>query len=632
MIKTLDYSINIELTKKTNIVSNFTMKQNDNKSNKLIITLTENDKVYDLTNLDVKIFFKKSDNTKVFQTCIIIDAPNGLINCILSSQALACTGNVACELAIYGTDEEVLTSTSFIFTVVASIRDDSAIESSNEFTALTDALNSINDAVASIPSVEQLNNNLQSNISTGNILKTDLDNGIQNGNILHETLQTNILTADIKDTELKNTIASADTATYSTKDDVNTINTQLAEMAKATQVNQGGIYAVDGSGNITLASKTGINAYVQFQNINSVSFKATSASKWMCIAYCTSDTTQSIWVNLIGLATRNTVYVQQGQSVTTTISTAITSTQASVGDYITVTIKSDRISFLRNSAYWFDVLYSTLTFYTGYTYCLGFASSSSGNIGDIVAQLANIPQNSITQRIFNLENKILNSKWTNKNYIAIGDSITYGVGASVTTSNYVSLLSSTKGFATTNNTGISGASVAKSSVYPGNGSIEATITSGSVSFANTDIVTILAGTNDFKLNVTLGTLGVLGDTGFVETTFYSAYRKMIEYILGQKPNVKIYLMTPLQRDNASYDINYTNSAGFKLIDYVNAVIAIGQMYALPILDLYSKSGFVGKYSTTPYLTMPSLTIDGLHPNDAGHARVADMIGSYIENN
>jgi lysophospholipase L1-like esterase len=226
----------------------------------------------------------------------------------------------------------------------------------------------------------------------------------------------------------------------------------------------------------------------------------------------------------------------------------------------------------------------------------------------------------------------LSSKWKHKIWHVIGDSITWQdqkiyAGEAAVAQGYQTLVGKVVKFKEIRNAGISGASMAKSSNYPSlNGSnCAAGVEDPEVNYSDVDMITIFACTNDFKLNVPLGTKGQIGEASFDDTTFYGAYRKLVEHILTTKPTIKIYLITSLQRDNSGYDVNYINSAGCKLIDYVNAVKEIGQMYALPVLDLYATSGITK-------LTLHTYTRDGLHPNDMGYTQIADMIARFIEAN
>ena len=218
-----------------------------------------------------------------------------------------------------------------------------------------------------------------------------------------------------------------------------------------------------------------------------------------------------------------------------------------------------------------------------------------------------------------------NHVWENKSYISHGDSITWQDGEEYIQGDqigeiakgYQTVFAENVGLGRKFNFGKSGWSMA---VVNGNGIVNAIIQI--VNYSQFDLCTIAVGTNDFKLNVPLGNLGIIGDSTFDDTTFYGAFRKAVEYILTQSPTIRLVLMTPLQRDNAGYDVNYTNSAGHKLIDYVNAVKNVGEMYGLPVCDMYSNSGFTK-------LTLSTYTMDGLHPNDVGYKRMGDYLTGFL---
>lgn len=214
-------------------------------------------------------------------------------------------------------------------------------------------------------------------------------------------------------------------------------------------------------------------------------------------------------------------------------------------------------------------------------------------------------------------------KWYEKSMISLGDSITWqdgkpygGVGDNAI--GYQTVIMQTLGLAVNDNQGVSGRPMAN-----GTSAGAGTVTTGKAqTYTSHDLVIIAAGTNDFRLSVPMGSLGQIGDTSFDDTTFYGAYRDLVEYILTQKPSIRIVLFTPLQRDNAGYDVNFTNSAGFKLIDYVNAVRQVGEMYSVPVCDMYAESSFTKK-------TLTLYTLDGLHPNDTGYARMGSYASSWL---
>ena len=217
------------------------------------------------------------------------------------------------------------------------------------------------------------------------------------------------------------------------------------------------------------------------------------------------------------------------------------------------------------------------------------------------------------------------SIWFNKTYISHGDSITWQDGKAYiqgehqgeTAVGYQTIFSEAVDLASYNNQGASGYPMA---VVDNRGVVN--VIMNIASYESYDLCTIACGTNDFKLDVPLGTLGQIGDTTFDDTKFYGAYRKAIEYILTSNPTIRIVLMTPLQRDNSGYNVNTVNGAGHKLIDYVNAVKAVGEMYGLPVCDMYANSGFTKK-------TLSTYTMDGLHPNDVGYQRMGGYLTQFL---
>ncbi|WP_114570208.1 SGNH/GDSL hydrolase family protein [Exiguobacterium flavidum] len=130
-----------------------------------------------------------------------------------------------------------------------------------------------------------------------------------------------------------------------------------------------------------------------------------------------------------------------------------------------------------------------------------------------------------------------------------------------------------------------------------------------------DLVTIFAGTNDFKLGTPLGRIE---SERFDTTTFCGAYQTLLEHILKENPEQRIFLMTPLQRDKDGHTIDSMNKSGHRLIDYVEAVRSVGERYSVPVIDLFKESGLTK-------LNLERYTWDGLHPNDAGYERISRVI-------
>ncbi|OPH48178.1 hypothetical protein BC351_38530 [Paenibacillus ferrarius] len=197
-------------------------------------------------------------------------------------------------------------------------------------------------------------------------------------------------------------------------------------------------------------------------------------------------------------------------------------------------------------------------------------------------------------------------KWEGAAWGTLGDSITEAGG-------YQPLVQEALGFARVLNYGKSGCPMTAG----GERDYGATTHVGKTIDASLDCITIFAGVNDFRLDKPIGQVGTADIY-----TYYGAYTSLIEHILTTNPRCRLSLWTPLQRDKDGYDIFTVNAAGHRLLDYVEAALQLGQLYALPVLNLYAQSGL-------NKLTLPCFTSDGLHPNEAGHRRIADMAIPFL---
>lgn len=94
------------------------------------------------------------------------------------------------------------------------------------------------------------------------------------------------------------------------------------------------------------------------------------------------------------------------------------------------------------------------------------------------------------------------------------------------------------------------------------------------------------------------------------------------------PTRQIVLLTPIHRafaefgqNNLQPDETYTNDCGEYISSYVNAVKEAGNVWAVPVLDLNATCGLFPLFQEyTQYFNNPRT--DRLHPNDAGHRRMA----------
>ena len=159
----------------------FEVVQGDSQSNLLNISMTNGLEPYDLTGTTAEIVFYKSDSTTVQQTqktgVVILNAPDGKIQCTLKTNTIACPGKVVAEVRVLS-DEVLLTSARFEFYVRKSLINDKTIESTDEFPVLTQLMQDTSTLIDQVNQIEkQVPENVVSRIDameSGKVDKTDI--------------------------------------------------------------------------------------------------------------------------------------------------------------------------------------------------------------------------------------------------------------------------------------------------------------------------------------------------------------------------------------------------------------------------------------------------------------------------
>jgi len=200
-------------------------------------------------------------------------------------------------------------------------------------------------------------------------------------------------------------------------------------------------------------------------------------------------------------------------------------------------------------------------------------------------------------------------KWYGKKANWIGDSIVYGHG---TNKPYWDIIRTRLGFSQVRNYGISGSTMTK---------INASDATKSVALRymnmdnDADLIVIHVGCNDIgRMIAGQYQMGSLTDT--VTTTWYGACNTVFSGLINKYPTKKIAVITPLPWQSATR---------IQATPYINALIDSAHQYNLPVLDLYNESGICPYNSKHVTAFMP----DGLHPNTAGHKRIADRVEEFI---
>lgn len=115
--------------------------------------------------------------------------------------------------------------------------------------------------------------------------------------------------------------------------------------------------------------------------------------------------------------------------------------------------------------------------------------------------------------------------------------------------------------------------------------------------AGYDVVFVCAGTNDYAFDMN-------------EAAFAAAFSHVIERL--QANNAEVIVCTPVIRTNRIH----ANSKGLTLADFASIETQIAQTYNLPVIDLFALTNTEDFKATLP---------DGLHPTQAGHHIIAELI-------
>lgn len=157
-----------------------------------------------------------------------------------------------------------------------------------------------------------------------------------------------------------------------------------------------------------------------------------------------------------------------------------------------------------------------------------------------------------------------------------------------------------------------------------------------------DVVTILAGTNDFDTesfftpasdeamdaatnpHPRFGTTDPTSEDAKDPHTTLGCLRLMIEDILTLKPNARLFIFAPFYREKgaavgtSSWTKLYVNSDGKTIYDYADAIASVGREYNLPTFNTCRDCGINAA-------TLASYTYDDLHIGQLG----GELIGEYV---
>lgn len=198
----------------------------------------------------------------------------------------------------------------------------------------------------------------------------------------------------------------------------------------------------------------------------------------------------------------------------------------------------------------------------------------------------------------------------------LGDSITQGVRTTSPEKVYHQIIKEKYNLKYAYNYGVSGTRIARQ-IIPSKDSTSCDLyfeLRAEIMERSADAVVVFGGTNDFGHgDAPFGTLE--SDSIY---TFCGAVTSLIKKLKKDFPNAKIVFMTPLHR---TMEAQPSSPDSKVLEDYVDAIREICRVNNVDVIDLFE----INPLDAWDEEVMP----DGLHPNDKGHAILADVIAEEL---
>lgn len=198
----------------------------------------------------------------------------------------------------------------------------------------------------------------------------------------------------------------------------------------------------------------------------------------------------------------------------------------------------------------------------------------------------------------------------------IGDSITAGFGASAPQNVYHAVLGRAVEAKEVRNYGIGGTRISGFACPEENWG-PAFVDRYEEMADGADLVLVFGGTNDYGHGAPMGIV-----TDRTPDTFCGACHILLRGLIEKYPTAHIAVLTPMQRADCTVPNEKT---GQVLLDYVEAIKTIAGYYSLPVLDLYREIGICVDIPMQRERFCP----DGVHPSDAGHARIAQRLEHFL---
>ena len=658
--------INLEINK--DLYNPIQVKQNDT-ARYLLFNLLDNGVPFSLENKTVRVYGLKPDGTKVFNNLTIINAARGLAELQLTTQMLVKPGCLKLELVIYEATD-ILSTTKFDIDVLASLRDDAAIESTNEFSALTLGLSKLDEwdkyfketsGAIEEKYTERLNG-IASSLEETKIQKVDKEEGKG----LSTNDYSNVEKAEVAKVKDKMNIGASFTINQFDTREGKVEEYHLSEELLLRITGKAPVSSVPSD--LSVSPHKVVPGAINFDKLD---YDNLYSSQYYAKALlCSGSNSINYASGILDLVDKR---IESAKVIFKfRLKNNGTEKPLSIGAKLFANNSDNREDISEYCAVYNNLVATPEYDKTYVVTCNYIATSNSKNLNEyrylkpfLVLNKTTASVNTthavdvyevsieIGEKLYNITNTVQDyhpyptskvdiltkdkyfvfrdeferivseiSKtrlpWYGKVCNCIGDSITYGLDPNSPSERlvnpYPSQLRDLCGFVTVNNYGISSSTVATKSSDSNWNAQRNPMVLRYKQMVDADVITFLGGINDFWLNVPLGTLGST-DTD----TFYGALNVLFRGLVTKYPTKPILAMTILDYKNA------TNGNGNTLVQFRQAVKDVCAYYSIPVFDLGIEVGF----STRVESQVTALIPDKLHPNQSGVDIMARKISKCI---
>ena len=150
-----------------------------------------------------------------------------------------------------------------------------------------------------------------------------------------------------------------------------------------------------------------------------------------------------------------------------------------------------------------------------------------------------------------------------------------------------------------------------------------------------DYIVFFSGTNDYGAGLAVGDPND-APSGVIGASFCASVKYVLENVITQNPDVEIALITPTFRNYQTYGgignayTEVRNQSGNTLGDFCDALVAIGEMYNVPVYDMRKNSPINFRNYATMLHEQSSGSGTYLHPKNATYRILNQKILKWLE--